>query len=189
MKLAAFSILILFTHSMWSQTKDEREFRVEMHAFPVVGQSILKELPKTVKRLKLYKEIDGEKISYEAKFKYKKNRYSLELDTNGTIEDIEMIVKEKSLPMDVIELYFQSHYIKFTIIKIQKQLVNSSSKSDSDFLKDVLEGSHEHEVNFEIIAATKTDSSRAVMEFLFTESGTFVNSRVLKPTSYEHIMY
>jgi hypothetical protein len=189
MTLAAFIVLILFTHSMLSQTKDEREVRIEMNDFPVNGQTILKNLPKSIKGLKLYKETDGEKVSYEAKFKYKKRRYSLEFDTNGSIEDIELIVKEKSLPNEKIGLYFQSNYRKYKRIKIQRQYVNSNSKDEKAFLNDVLNESCECTVNFEIIAEVKTDSERHVKEFLFSETGAYINSRILKPTSYEHIMY
>ena len=189
MKAFTFTLLFLSSLCLFSQTKDEREFRVEKENFPTNAQSVLKELPNSAKRLKLYKETDGEKVSYEAKFKFKKNRYSLEFDTNGVIEDIEMIVNKKSIPIEIIEIHFKSNYIRFKIIKIQTQYINTDSKNDKDFMIGVLNGYKGQKVNFEIIAEVKTESNRNVMEFLFTENGKFLNSRILKPTSYEHIMY
>lgn len=184
-----FTILFLIGTVMCAQTKDEREVRVRLNELSTKAQAIVNDLPKSAKKLRLYKEIDGDKISYEAKFKHHKNRYSVEFDIHGTIEDIEMIVKEKNIPLEVIELYFQSHYDTFSLIKIQKQFINSDSKSDRNFVSDILNGSNRYTTNYEIIAEVKVDSKRDIFELLFNINGEFIGSRVLKATSYEHIRY
>ena len=152
-------------------------------------QNVVKELSKSAKRLTLYKELDGDNISYEAKFKHKKNRYSVEFDIDGVIEDIEMIEKKKSLPMKPIESYLKANYNRTRLIKIQKQFIKASAINDIDFLIQVLNGLNGHTINFEIITEVRTESSRDIVELLFTENGEFIKSRILKPSSYEHIMY
>lgn len=189
--IKSFSVIFLFVFAigMFAQTKDEREISVKLNNFPINAQSIVKDLQKSTKRLRLYKEFDGNKTSYEAKFKYKNNRYSVEFDVDGSLEDIELIIKEKNIPIEVIELYFQSKFDAYNLTKIQKQFINTVSKSDKDFVSATLSGSTESTINYEIIAEVKIDSNRDIMELLFTEKGEFIKSRILKPTSYEHIMY
>jgi hypothetical protein len=183
---------LLFSHFIISQTKNEKEERVELKTFPVKAIEVLKTLPKDCKRLKFYKETDGNKQSYEAKFKYNKERYSLEFDAEGIIEDIEVTLKSKKIENEVaskFRAYFKTNYKRAKLIKIQKQYVYNPLLNPIDFLSDVLTKKNSAEVNYEIIAEVKSDAARHIREFTFDHKGGFLNSKILNPDSYDHALY
>jgi hypothetical protein len=174
------------------QTKNEKEVRVQLSEFPELTQNTVNALPKDCKRIKFYKETDSDKLSFEVKFKYHKQRYSIEFSETGQIEDIEIITKFKNIAVSTkskIKDYLNQSYSKHKFIKIQRQYVYSSDGDTSLFLTNVLSEQPSLPHNFEIIAEVKSKKLRDIREFTFNNQGTFINSRILIPTSYEHVLY
>jgi len=185
-------ILVLLSQFGFSQTKNEKEERIKASHFPESAKTLIKSLPKDCKHLKFYKETDNDKRSYEIKFKYKKQRFSLEFSEDGKIEDIEVLIKFKKVKKSTrnkIEDYLKNNYQKHKLIKIQKQFIYSSKISPSQFVDDVLSNNSNVTPNFEIIAEVKSNKKREVKEFTFNNKGEFMTSRPLNPTSYEHVLY
>ncbi len=177
---------------VFSQTKNEKEERITESEFPSTAIAVVNNLPEDCKRLKFYKETDGEKQSFEVKFKFKRKRYSLEFSNDGIIEDLEILTKLKTINEEKkskIEDYFTSSFSKYKLIKVQKQFVYHSELDALTFANDILDNTSAEDPNFEIIAEVKTDNKRDIREFTFDDSGEFVNFRILNPTSYEHVLY
>lgn len=190
--LLTLLLLVFLTLSSFSQTKNEKEERIDISLLPKKAKEVIKALPKGYKRLKLYKETDGEKQSFEAKFKYKKRRYSIEFSTSGLIEDIEVITKLKDLEKPAktnIERHFNDAYSKYKFRKIQKQYVYNNNTHASKFVSQVLSLNLESAINYEIIAEIKIEKNRSINEFTFNTDGVFISSRTLNPASYEHVLY
>lgn len=175
-----------------SQTKNEKEERVSLTDFPEAAQTLIETLPKDCRRLRFYKETDGEKQSFEAKFKYKRLRYSLEFSKNGVIEDLEVQSKIRAVDepiRDNITNYFDATYTKSKLIKIQKQYIYNSEIEPKLFLAQILSGTTSIAPNFEIVAEVKIEKQRELREFTFDSSGVFLNYRTINPASYEHVLY
>lgn len=192
-KLALLAVLTLISlQALLSQSKNEKEERIKRSDFPEKIQNIIKSLPKECKRLKFYKETDGTKKSYEVKFKYKKQHYSLEFSENGMIEDIEVLTKLNDIKLPIkkqIKIYFKQSFDKHKLIKIQKQYVYSKEIKPSQFIIDVLNKKAKATINFEIIAEVKSKKTREIREFTFNNNGQFLRDRTLNLTSYEHDLY
>lgn len=174
------------------QTKIENEKRITKKDFPQLATLVLNALPHTCKRLKLYRETDGDKVSFEAKFKHKNKRYSLEFSEDGKVEDAEVLISFKDIEQTTkqqIETFFKQSYLKHKIIKIQKQYVLSTEQNASEFILNILSNQSKAQVNFEIIAEVKSENEKNIREFTFDSDGTFLNFRILKSTSYEHVLY
>ncbi len=180
------------SHTVLSQTKNEQEERIDFSELPETVQVIINELPTSIKRLRFYKETDQEKKSFEAKFKHKKRIYSVEFSTNGILEDVELITKFKNINPEVqktITTYFENNFDKHKLIKLQKQYVYSNNVKSSNFVNNILSNTSQTSSNFEIIAEVKSKKERTIREFTFNSEGTFLSERILKPTSYEHVLY
>ncbi|WP_299128225.1 hypothetical protein [uncultured Winogradskyella sp.] len=185
-------IFIVCSQYIVSQTKKEKEQRIKRSHFPVKAQNILNYLPKDCKRIKYYKETDGNKQSFETKFKYNRQWFSLEFSPNGRIEDLEVIITIKTInsPTKIkIENYFNTKYLKYKLIKVQKQFVFDQNSNVEGFITNILNHDNGTIVNYEIIAEVKTEKSREMREFTFNQNGAFINFRVIKPTSYEYVLY
>ncbi|WP_243473718.1 hypothetical protein [Winogradskyella sp. MH6] len=192
MKTKILLVLIFICQFVFSQIKNEKEERITESEFPEAAIAVVNNLPDDCKRLKFYKETDGEKQSFEVKFKYNRKRYSLEFSEDGVIEDLEVLTKFKTINEEKkskIEDYFKSRFNKYKLIKVQKQFVYHEKLDALSFANDILNNTSTEAPNFEIIAEVKTNKKRDIREFTFDESGTFVNFRILNPTSYEHVLY
>jgi hypothetical protein len=184
--------MLLFSQIIVGQSKNEKEEKVELKTFPKKAIEVLQTLPEDCKRLKFYKETDGAKQSFEAKFKYKKLRYSVEFSAEGIIEDIEVTLKPKNIENAVtseIRTYFKVTYKRSKLIKIQKQYIYNALLNAIDFLSKVLSKRSSAQVNYEIIAEVKSNSGRDIREFTFDKNGRFLNFKTLNPDSYEHALY
>lgn len=191
MKYSFFICLLWFSFS-FSQTKDEKEERIPLSEFPKVAQNYFNNFSDKVKYLKFYRETDGNKKSFEAKFKIHQLYYSAEFDTLGKLEDIEIVIKKRHIPQEVftkIMTFFDANYKKTRLLKIQKQHVNYTDVNDKTFIQHIIDNPNDRHTNFEIIAETKTDKLRELSEFTFDKNGNFKNSRKVTSSSYEHALY
>ncbi|MEO1030262.1 MAG: hypothetical protein AAFX55_02600 [Bacteroidota bacterium] len=192
MRLDVLLILLCFGQLALSQTKNEKEERILLSEFPVAAQKVIETLPKHCKRINFYKETDGQKHSFEAKFKYKGKRYSLEFSNKGIIEDLEVLTKFKTLDEGksaAIKNYFKSSFKKHKLIKVQKQYIFNPQFESSEFVNQILSQKTSIAPKFEIIAEVKVDKQRELREFEFDSEGTFISFRIVNQTSYEHVLY
>ena len=188
----SLTFFILFSCACFSQAKNEKEERIKQSEFPKVAQSYFNFISHDAKYLKFFKETDGDKKSFEAKFKVDKLHYSVEFDTLGNLEDIEIVIKKKYIPKNIykkIDSYFDSNFKKTRIIKIQKQYVNYIGKSDKYFIRHIVEYPDDKHTHFEIIAEIKTKNKNLLKEFTFNRNGIFEKSRLVTSSSYEHALY
>ena len=131
--------------------KHEKEERIEAKMFPKKALELLQHtLPEKTKKVKYYKEQDSLKISYEIKLKFKGNSFSIEFDKDGTLEDVEVIIKKREISTetyDKIKSYLNNQYDSFRIKKIQRQYRNTSQIAD----KKVIEDAFQEHIDFSII--------------------------------------
>ncbi|MGS2725456.1 hypothetical protein ACU8DI_02525 [Psychroserpens sp. BH13MA-6] len=175
-----------------SQTKNEKEARIEMNAFPEYSKTVISQTPKNAKRQRFYYETDGDKTSYESKFKYNGHWHSVEFNQSGILEDVEIQIKQKEVPIKIfqhIETYFKTHSDKYDIVKIQEQYVFQPQDSLSEFIEDIYYDINKLSPNYEMIVALKKNKSWKLQEVTFDAHGNFIRTRNLVPESYEYIMY
>ena len=189
-----FSLLLLLFASIicYSQEKNEKEERISASEFPLIARTYFNTISQDVNYLKFYRETDGDKKSFEVKFKYKKEHYSVEFDTLGKLEDIEVVIKKRhvpKVPKAAIWKYFENNFRKTTIVKVQKQYVNTTNASDNNFIQRILEKPYNKHTHFEIIAEIKTKETHELREFTFDRHGKFEKSRKVTTSSYEHALY
>ena len=190
-KFSLFVIVCCCSFS-FSQVKNEKEERIKASEFPENIQNYFGTISKQVKKLKFFKETDGQKLSYEAKFKHKKSLYSIEFNAKGFVEDVEILIKKREISKEILETindYFKSNYDKKRFFKIQKQYIKPSSISDENFIKTILTNSHNYNAAYEIIAEIKTHKTNQLKEFTFNNQGQFEKSRDIIASSYEYTLY
>lgn len=190
-----YSVVLLFLcYGMcsFSQSKSEREERISAEDFPEIALSYFNIISQDVNYLKFYKETDGNKKSFEVKFKFKRAHYSVEFDTLGHLEDIEVVIKKRHIPEEikkVIWKYFKNNFKKSTLVKVQKQYVNTTKKGDKQFIQHILQRPYNKHTHFEIIAEIKNRETHELREFTFDRYGKYQKSRKVTTSSYEHALY
>lgn len=185
-------ICIFFTTAIFGQNKSERESKISVTEFPILARQTLSVTPDNAKRIKYYQETDGDKFSFECKFKFENFWYSVEFDQEGKLEDIEVKVRKhqiEKLVRNAINEHLDTFSDKYDIIKIQEQYIYNSSLSDLEFYKSIISNRNSIASNYEIIVAIKKDKQWTLKEMTYDINGGFMNSRELQTNSYEYIMH
>lgn len=185
-------LLILATQSALGQNKYEHESRINKEDFPKNAYILLEDHLDNARRIRFYKEIDSTKQSYEAKFKKRKLHYSVEFDTQGTLEDVEFEIDVVDIPEDswlAIENYLESNHTKFRVKKIQQQYTSHNNEDAKETLRKAFQNLILPEINYELVFSAKTENGFQEYEGLFNSNGKLITLRKSFPQNYDHILY
>ena len=124
-----------FSNSLNGQQKFEREFRVSEEEVPPKALEAFQNSLFTNK-IKWYKEISNEGISFEAKTKKQKTRFSIEFDSLGILQDIEVKTPFADIPDEgrkAIKIHLSDEFEKWKIVKTQFQLTGIGNEMVAQF--------------------------------------------------------
>lgn len=185
-------VLILFV-SIFSTTlcaqKIEKETRIKAEDAPERALKWLDNNLEGSPKINWYLEITSGRKSYEAKYKKEEKKYSVEFSTDGSVEDIEFIVKWNQLETEVksmLEAYFEKQYTRYKITKIQVQYTGAESN-----LAQVLKGDHSADVKtrYEIEYYGKNENEKTLWEGLFTAEGELIEKREIIQRPVDNLNY
>lgn len=167
-----------------SQEKYEKESRIKAGKLPERALEWFRDAYEGDPRVKWYLEESLEAYSFEAKLKWKGHRHSVEFDTTGRVEDIEIELELEELPGKVREnlsLFMANEYEKYNIRRIQRQYTGSP-----DDLEDVIDELEYEDIviRYEIEYYARSGSEKELWEGLFDVEGNPIRQRkvIIKPT-------
>ena len=166
--------------------KIEHEERIKSSEFPSLSKQILDSLIPLRVKMKYYQETDGDSNSYEAKFKYKGKKYSIEFFENGALKETEIEIKKNKLSkivIDSINKRLDTVARKFKIEKIQEHYSPCSILS----LKQKLQQSNPD--GYEIIVAFKDKRKIYRREYLFDRRGMILEVKDVKRLEYDFLLF
>lgn len=174
MKYFLLVIIGILPSVIFAQTqKKEVEQRIPSGDFPPLARKhIEKDFP-NAKRLKFYREITNDTISFEAKFCSEKNWYSVEFTPEGKLLDIEKKVKFRTIPeatQTQIKKRWDQDFKKYRVKKCQEQ---TSSLG----------------IRYEIEVRGRGSEGTAFYEYLFAADGTFLQKREIVLRSSDVTLY
>ncbi len=168
-------ILVLFccyaSSSLWAQQKFEKETRVKRVQVPIPAQQFIEAIPFS-KNIKWYKEEGLTSSSYEAKTRYDQHKYSIEFDTLGQLEDVEIKIRWAVVPKSVqtaIQQHLMETFDKFKFIKVQEQLSGETTAVLNHLLG---KGKKETIITqYEIVLKGKKEGQTHWFEYTFDAEG------------------
>lgn len=194
-RLVLFSALFFLSSFAVAQVKYEKEERIPIDDLPPVVQALLSQLQSNAKRIRYYREFDGDKESYEVKFKKHGTHFSIEFSQDGSLEDIEMLIKKSDLPSSVMTS-LNDTFPKCKLTRIQKQFVHPKDADPANTLRIVLSDHHDalnhkliDEANYEIEAQCVTKNGFQKKELLFSSVGKLLSTRTIIAEADDHIIY
>jgi hypothetical protein len=160
--------------SAYAQQKYERESRIESNQVPKEALEFVQSLS-FISKIKWYKETGLNTTTIEAKTKYKGKKYSIEFDKNGLLEDIEIIIKKKTIPSNSCQQMsskLEQDLGKYRVEKIQIQY----SGNIESVRKKILSGSDSENLitQYELIVSAKKNRKYQKFEYLFSNTGEFL---------------
>lgn len=190
-KCGLTSITILsfmsFSSVLVAQEKYEQESRIRSEDVPQPALMFMDSSVFSHEKIKWFKEEGLEKTSFEAKFRSKKVWYSIEFDSLGIVEDIEMEVEFEALNA-VLKERISSHLGEScTAFSIEKIQIQYSGENLILFSCDPNKASeYEFVIRYEVVVKCRQDRNVELMEYLFNDQGQpiLVSKIVLKNSSH-----
>lgn len=184
-----FVLLLLCSNSRsFSQGKYEKESVVKADEVPIKASHFIDSL-KLLKSVKWFYEEGLNSHSYEAKFKHEKRNYSVEFDTLGNVEDVEVLVDPDELSKkisDAINAHLNNHCDKFKIVKIQIQY----SGKATDLIRFIQGGDADGITRkYELVVRCKSEKEVDLYEFLFDHEGDFLSKSLIILNNSSHLEY
>lgn len=189
-----FHIAFLLIFLSWAPVcstfaqKVEREVRLKPVKVPTSARQLVKQLTFD-RKVKWYQEFHQDGISYEAKGKINGRLYSIEFDTLGNNEDVEVVVEESTLPDSLgkqINKHFEREFEKYRIEKIQVHY----EAEDKVLLELILEGysSGLFVQQYEIeVMGKKEEAFPKLYEFLFDMQGNVLRKAEILVEHRDHL--
>lgn len=169
--LLIFILCINFIPNLFAQTKIEEEFRIKPEEAPELAVQYVNGIFPDA-RIKWYLERGIAGTSIEAKLKQNGQRYSIEFDALGGLEDVEILIDPAEIPGTALSPICDtlSHlYSKYKITRAQRQL-----SGDKDLIKEILQGKENITniiIRFELVIKGKTQEGMHLYEHLFDSEG------------------
>lgn len=180
--------LCLHGGSLLAQLKMEREYRVSAKQVPQAARQLVDSCFAGTK-VKWYAEEGIGHKSFEAKLKQDKKHFSIEFDTLGNVEDVELDIKLEAVPDKVrgaIEKHLGETFRKHKIAKVQVQWRGERSQ-----LHAKIKGRQPATVEtfYEIVVVGLQHNLYKSFELLFDENGEVVDFLEIIHNSNENLVY
>ena len=188
-RLFVLFLFLIIVPSGYAQTKYEKEVRIKETSVPATAITYIESFNFN-KKVRWYQEFGIDRTSFEAKTKFHGKKYSIEFNTAGVLEDVEIEMQWNELPQEAqktIEKFLRTTYAKYTIDKIQIQYTGPPNKIATY----ILEGGSNQEltIHYEIVINTKLDRKFKQLELLFSSEGVLLKSAEVVSKSAVNIEY
>jgi len=180
---------MLLAYTAQGQQKLERETTIKKELVPAQALQFIEGV-KDKKRLKWYFEENLEGASVEAKFKAEGSKYSIEFDTAGYIEDVEVVRKMRQMPVPVLKSIcttLDTIFTRHRIGKIQQQFTGSRQA--------LLQVANRQQVppevvvRYEVVVKGKKDKAARLYEMTFNDTGKLLNTRQIIFKNTDNLEY
>ncbi|MCH2236004.1 MAG: hypothetical protein MK078_17320 [Crocinitomicaceae bacterium] len=174
-------IIIFFSHATltFGQEKYESEHRLNENEVPENAKVFVSRISSSG-NIHWYWEEGLNRTSIEAKFKHDKLKYSVEFDTTGVLEDVEIEIAWSSLDETLkknITAELSTSYKKFKVRKVQIQY----SGTENDVMKKLKGEETELAVFtlYELVVKCKNEKGVNLVEFLFDNQGKLISKHTV----------
>ena len=187
MRSLALVLLLLVPCLIHGQVKLEYEKRIDKSEFPQPAIDWLNSHPELPKKIRYLVETDGQVHTYEAKFVHKKKWHSVEFDSLGQLQDVEVLIKRKEIPQPLrekVEAYLDAQYDKWRKDRIQRQY--TAALNGPRVLERLWANDEEVVCNLEIEVSVREGKQTAHYELLFDPDGAHVATRKIEGQTYDY---
>jgi hypothetical protein len=175
-KFVLWGVFVLYgSFSLAAQEqKYEEEHRLSSTAVPTLALEFVGQFTAR-KKTRWLEEKRKNGSSIEAKFRYRRQKYSVEFDTLGNLEDVEIQILFKSLENTLQEQIKSSLAKIFRCHKIQKIQIQYRTNEDGIVGRfDNDEMLWEVEENYELVVRGKEQNYLKLYEVTFSKTGTLL---------------
>jgi hypothetical protein len=187
-------LLLSAGNALAQAVKNEMETSIQPNQMPEKAMLLLGPVLTDALRVRYFRETDGDLVTYESKLQWKGDFYSIEFEQDGSLLDIEKLVKFRSLPKEIrqqVETQMETEFGRHRIRRTQVQFsAGYSGQPDAEIIsKFINNAGGELTVRYEIEADGRIGSQIGGYELLFDPDGKLVKRRPIVRRPLDNILY
>lgn len=191
--LLFFLLFLLFYQETMGQEKLEREYRISVNNVPEKAKDFVENTYPNAK-VKWYKEESFSGFSVEAKMKWKGQLHSVEFDTLGNLQDIEIGIDFNDISSAVqeqVHIYLKANFQHYKINKTQLQLKGSAAQLQRIITNENRAQLEKFAVNYELVVRGRhhDDSIVHFYELLVNRKGAVINRSKIVERAVNHLIF
>lgn len=182
---------LFFSIFCFAQNKPEREHRILKKQFPETKFAV-KLNNKEFKKVKYYKEISTENITYSIKLKKERLYYQLFFTKDGKLTTTALKVKEVDIPNDTftkIKAHLNNTFQKYKILEMQQQYHVTKTTDRAKTLKNTFQNLMLPQNIFRFYVKGKTDTNKKELFFFFDADGNHLKTIEALPKNHDRVLY
>ncbi|WP_036601561.1 hypothetical protein [Olivibacter sitiensis] len=182
-------ILLGIGQCLFAQEKVEREYGISKREVPEKALKFIEE-NYAGKGVRWYREENLQGYSIEAKLRWKGLWHSVEFDTSGHLQDVEIEIKYKEIDADVreeMEEEMGDLFSSYKIDKVQRQWSGSEAIVSQLIQKGKADDGYEQ--RYEIVVKGKKDGRTNLYELLFNEEGVMLKKAKIIDRGVNHLIF
>ncbi|GAB3883008.1 hypothetical protein [Spirosoma agri] len=187
--LAPPLLALFLSRPCQGQQKYEREYRIKSSAVPPKAARFIDDVfAKTTVHWYGEESLTGRSI--EAKLKFRGNQYSVEFDTSGTIQDVEMLIRYNQIPAKTrtkLTDQLNQKFDRFSVVRTQQQWTASLADLKTAIQTDAVPALVQ--VRYELTLNARKNRSANYYEVLCERTGAVVQVRQLVQRNTNNLMY
>jgi len=181
--------LLLYPNTTQAQEKIEREYAIKATQVPEPALQFISQVF-TNPRIKWYAEDSQRGQSIEAKVKRDGTIYSIEFDKTGKLQDIETLIKFKSLSealREAIEKTLKAEFSRIKIDKVQRQW--SGPTKTLQLLLAHKEPEEQYTTRYELIISGTKEKNTSDYEVLVDDMGKLIRTSKIIYGDNPHLIF
>lgn len=166
-KYFSWFLILFLSHNIYAQFKYEKEVRLKRSQVPTTIYDYVSALAPGSK-VRWYRQYGFKNNSFEAKFKHKRQNYSVEFHEDGTLKDVEVLIRVTDMNdvlFEKIDAKLKAELSEYRITRLQSQIVASSTEI-SKYFENKLNLSSLTQ-NYEMVLWTRINNKIITYEYLF----------------------
>ncbi|MEM6723783.1 MAG: hypothetical protein AAF598_07070 [Bacteroidota bacterium] len=178
-----------FSLQAQAQVKYEKESRLNAKLVPTTALAFIEALP-IEKKIRWYLEEGLDRTSIEAKFKMNGQKYSIEFDSAGTLEDVEIQVEWETLNRVLKDSFNNQLDQDCKAFHIRKTQIQYTGNQADLLSKLTVPEAHQNQVTrYEIIIKCRSENSVDLFEYLFSATGQKLKADQIVFKNSSHLEY
>ena len=191
-KIVLLCGFLLICLSGFGQVKYEREHRIKKSQFPVSARSFFENNVDEAKKIRYYREVDSNLVTYTVRFRKDRLYYGLQFNRQSVLQHIEFSIKEVDIPeesLQQIKSYLDNNFNKYNVRRISQQYPVSSEQPVAISMRNAFQNLIIESIRYELMFRGKKEAKGVDYEALFGSDGSFINIRKSLPPNYDHVLY
>ena len=189
--MLAIVFFVAFNSSVGQTRKMERETRAKKSEVPERAIAFIESISHDVSPKWFWEGIMFP-TSYEAKFKFNKAKYSIEFDTLGNLEDVEILAVYEDLPLVVrneVDESLLEIYEKSKITRVQTQWSGKENDIITAINNNFSFASTQLTVRYEIELKLKQEGRWRLEEWTVDANGKIISQVIVVTPRTDHLEY